>query len=86
MNKNQAEIGECMCIKQVHKDEYLCFSGPDSCSPVQEALCASSEKKKGGEPVSMGLLLFELETAKAGETLTDQIPGPSVAQIPQRCT
>lgn len=74
-----------MCVTQVHEHDCLCFSGLDSCSTVQEALCASSKEKKG-EPVSMGLLLFDLETAKAGETLMDQIPGPSVAQIPQRCT
>lgn len=48
MNKNGAEIGEFVCIKQVHKDDYLCFSGLDSCSLVQEALCASSEEKKKG--------------------------------------
>lgn len=53
----------------------------DSCSPVQEALCACSEGKKG-EPVSMGLLLFELESTRN----TDKIPGPSVPQIPQHCT
>lgn len=56
----------------------------DSCSLVQEALCACSEKK--GEAVSKGLLLFELEKAKAQETATDKIPGPTVPQIPQRCT
>lgn len=47
----------------------------DSCSLVQEALCACSEGKKG-EAVSMGLLLFELETAKAQETLTDKYLAP----------
>lgn len=49
----------------------MVVSVPDSCSLVQEALCACLEEKKE-EAVSMGLLLFELETAKAQEKLTDK--------------
>lgn len=34
------------------------------------------QRGKKGEAVSMGLLLFELETAKAQETLTDKYLAP----------
>lgn len=63
-----------------------CVSQDWTVAAQYRKLCVLLPRKKKREPVSMGLLLFDLETAKAGETLMDQIPGPSVAQIPQRCT
>lgn len=65
-----------LSIKQVRKTRTAFVSlGTGELQPSTGSfVCLFQGGKKGGT-VSMGLLLFELKTAKAPETLTDRIPG-----------
>lgn len=67
---------DILSIKQVRKTRTAFVSlGTGELQPSTGSfVCFFQGGKKGGT-VSMGLLLFELKTAKAQETLTERIPG-----------